>query len=42
MGKKVLIGIGIVAGLALATTVVIFHSPYGQETFQMIRKLHGK
>ncbi|MGZ3181896.1 MAG: hypothetical protein ACXU8N_05580 [Telluria sp.] len=42
MGKKVFVGIGIVLGLALVATVVIFHTPYGQDTFQMIRKLHGK
>ncbi len=42
MAKKLMIGVGIVLGLALVGVVFIMHSKEGQETFQMIRKLHGK
>lgn len=42
MAKKILVGVSIVCGVAVVGLAVLMHSSYGRETYQMIRKMHGK
>lgn len=42
MAKKIMVGVAIFIGVAVVGLAVLMHSSYGRETYDMIRKLHGK
>jgi hypothetical protein len=42
MAKKVVLGVVIFAAVAVVGLAVLMHSSYGRETYQLIRKMHGK